>query len=104
MSIGAIAPIALFGLTPLWLASLQIKHFVPFDFSKLKGNHPDLGRRPDPTKFKENVTARETGELVSTGVLPTLGAIVIAAVVITLLASVISIPSGAFHSPVMPAG
>lgn len=90
MSIGAIAPFVLLGLTTLWLASMQVKHFVPFDFSKLKGNHPDLDRRPDPSRFKDNITARETGETVSKGVLPTLGAFAIGAMLISLLVLSIS--------------
>ena len=82
-----------FGLAVALLVSLQVKHFVPFNFKKLKGNHPDLGRRPTQTVF-DNTIAREDGSVVSSGPLAKVFAVVFAVALVALFAILVSIPAG----------
>jgi hypothetical protein len=84
-----------FGLAVALLVSLQVKHFVPFNFKQLKGNHPDLGRRPTKT-VNDNTVAREDGSVVSSGPLAKVFAVVFAVALIALFVILVSIPAGSF--------
>lgn len=65
--------------------SLWSKCFVPFDFSKLRGNHPG---EPMPTTF-DNSVAIEDGSEVSTTPLANFTAGVLLTLVVLLFATVI---------------
>jgi hypothetical protein len=88
-------PFLFFGLIVAFLVTLQVKHFVPFDFKQLRGNHPDLGRRPTQTVF-DNTIACEDGSVVSSGPLAKVFAVVFAVALIALFAILVSIPAGSF--------
>lgn len=86
-------PFLFFGLIVAFLVTLQVKHFVPFDFKKLKGNHPDLGRRPTQTVF-DNTIAREDGSVVSSGPLAKVFAVVFAVALVALFVILASVKGG----------
>ena len=88
-------PFLFFGLVIAFLVTLQVRHFVPFNFKQLRGNHPDLGRRPTQTTF-DNTIAREDGSVVSSGPLAKVFAAVFALVLIALFVVLLSVVPGSF--------
>ena len=85
----AILPLIIVGLVVLALFVLFFKHAQPFDWSKLKGNHPDLDVVKLPAKF-DNSIAGETGAVVSSTPLAKGFAVVFALVIVGLLGMIIS--------------
>jgi len=80
----SLLPLLIVGAIVLALFYLQTKHWVHFNIFKLKGNHPDLGRIT--TKFN-NITATETGAVVSSSRLSTVFAVIFAALAVIVISA-----------------
>lgn len=70
------------------LIALQVKHWVPFDFSKLRGNHPGA---PKSTVFDPSI-AREDGSIVSSTRMAKVCAVIMGLGVVALLATIVMHP------------
>ena len=88
----ALIPLIVVGLIVLALFGLFFKHAQPFDWSKLKGNHPDLDVVKLPAKFDSSV-ASEKGDVISSTPLAKGFAVVFAVAVVVLLSLVIGASS-----------
>ena len=75
------------------LVALQIKYWVPFDFKKLKGNHPSV---PITILGDSNSAAKERGDVVSNTPLAKGFAVVFALAALALLVILTSIEPGSF--------
>lgn len=84
----AIFPLIVVGLIILALFGLFFKHFQPMDWSKLKGNHPDLDVVKLPAKL-DNSIAGETGSVVSETPLAKAFAVVFAVAFVVLLVIIV---------------
>lgn len=81
-------PLVVAGLIALALFGLFFKHAESFDFSKLKGNHPNLDVVKLPAKF-DNSIAGETGSVVSETLLAKAFAVVFAVAFVVLLVLIV---------------
>lgn len=92
----SLLPLVVLGLVVLALFGPFFKHAQPVDWSKLKGNHPDLDVVKLPAKF-DNSIAGETGAVVSRTPLAKAFAVVFAVAIVVLFSVVIG-QSGQDHS------